>query len=179
MDLPDQDRLASPATPEPTRLALLATLGIVAVSVATFLSGPADAGRAGAYLALYTVLFSLRVAGQIAVAAAQPAWLPPMHEWNFVPYRILLPIQLALLALMSVVVVDLFGGGGVFSEQSDPAGAVVIGLSYAYWAAMAVRYARRMVRRPEERWFGGTIPIVFHCVLAAFLFVYGSYLAGS
>jgi hypothetical protein len=32
-----------------------------------------------------------------------------------------------------------------------------------------------MARRPEQRWFGGTVPIVFHCVLAAFLFVLGSY----
>jgi uncharacterized protein len=40
---------------------------------------------------------------------------------------------------------------------------------------MAVRYAVRMARRPGERWFGGAIPIVFHCVLAAWLFVFGSF----
>jgi hypothetical protein len=32
-----------------------------------------------------------------------------------------------------------------------------------------------MRRRPDQRWFGGTIPIVFHWVLAAFLLVYGVY----
>jgi len=40
---------------------------------------------------------------------------------------------------------------------------------------MASRYVVRMYRRPGERWFGGTIPIVFHFVLAAFLFTWGKY----
>lgn len=40
-------------------------------------------------------------------------------------------------------------------------------------AAMGVPYTLRMTRRPAERWLGGAIPIVFHCVLAAFLFVLG------
>jgi hypothetical protein len=31
-----------------------------------------------------------------------------------------------------------------------------------------------MARRPEQRWLGGTIPIVFHWVLAVFLFVLGA-----
>jgi hypothetical protein len=40
---------------------------------------------------------------------------------------------------------------------------------------MAVRYVVRMGRQPDQRWFGGTIPIVFHWVLASFLFVLGSF----
>jgi hypothetical protein len=44
---------------------------------------------------------------------------------------------------------------------------------------MAVRYAVRMYRRPGERWFGGAIPIVFHFVLAAFLFAWGKYNVSS
>jgi len=27
----------------------------------------------------------------------------------------------------------------------------------------------RMSLYPDQRWFGGTIPIVFHCVLATFI----------
>jgi hypothetical protein len=53
-------------------------------------------------------------------------------------------------------------------------GQALVWASYAYLAAMAARYARRMLRRPDQRWFGGAIPIVFHCVLAAFVFVLGS-----
>ena len=40
---------------------------------------------------------------------------------------------------------------------------------------MAARYVVRMARRSEQRWFGGTIPIVFHFVLAAYLTVFGAY----
>ena len=44
---------------------------------------------------------------------------------------------------------------------------------FVYWGAMAVRYTLRIATRPDERWLRGTIPIVFHCVLAAFVFVLG------
>jgi hypothetical protein len=44
---------------------------------------------------------------------------------------------------------------------------------------MLVRYVVRMRRRPEARWFGGTIPMVFHLVLATYLYALGSFHAGS
>jgi hypothetical protein len=102
-----------------------------------------------------------------------------MERWNLVPYRILLPIQVALLALMSVIALDVARGSGAFAGPDATLGAVLVPLSYAYWAAMTGRYAWRMTRRHDQRWFGGAIPIVFHCVLAAFLFVYGAYLASG
>jgi hypothetical protein len=48
-------------------------------------------------------------------------------------------------------------------------------LATIYAGAMVVRYAVRMARRPEERWFGGTIPIVFHLVLASYVLVLGRF----
>ena len=33
----------------------------------------------------------------------------------------------------------------------------------------------RMARRPDQRWLGGTIPIVFHTVVAAFQWMFGTY----
>jgi hypothetical protein len=53
---------------------------------------------------------------------------------------------------------------------------LLVAAAFAYWGAMAVRYVLRM-RRPSERWFGGAIPIFFHCVLAGFVFVLGVALA--
>ena len=44
-----------------------------------------------------------------------------------------------------------------------------------YFAAMIARYIIRMVRRPDQRWLGGTIPIVFHIVVAAFRWTFGTY----
>ena len=54
-------------------------------------------------------------------------------------------------------------------------GETLLWFSYVYASAMALRYALHMNRRPDRRWFGGTIPIVFHWVLASFLFVFGSF----
>jgi len=93
-----------------------------------------------------------------------------MREWNLVPYPVLLPIQLVFLATMTAIAATL--------EPVDPRqsfGRALIVLAVLYAAAMVVRYAVRMVRRPDARWFGGAIPIVFHLVLAAYLLTWGSY----
>ena len=167
----------------PTKLALVATLVAVTAAVGDCLrrapESLGDPRLAGAYLVLFTALFLLRVAGQLAVVSLRPAWLPPAAQWNFVPYPILLPMQIAFLAVMLAIDVDLARGTGVFARPTPTVGAVLVPLSYVYWSAMAGRYALRMTRRPDQRWFGGAIPIVFHCVLAAFLFVYGSYHASA
>ena len=148
-------------TPRPTRVALVGVLGATAVVLAYFEAAPER--HAQAVLALLTALFFVRVTGQIVARVAQPTWLPPTAEWNLVPYRVLLPAQLVILAVMARLCVD------------PHAGAVAaVPVSFVYAGAIALRYAVRMRRRPEQRWFGGTIPIVFHVVLASFLFVVGS-----
>ena len=98
-----------------------------------------------------------------------------MHEWNLVPYRLLLPIQLGFLVVMAAVVGSLVRGSGWPAGTSPGFGRLLIGLSIVYAGSMVVRYGVRMYRRPSERWFGGAIPIVFHVVLAAFLFTWGRY----
>lgn len=162
-----------------TRSVLLATLAITAVAVLDVLRrdelGPSVAA---AYLLLLTALFVLRVAGQVLVATRAPRWLPPMNEWNLMPYRLLLPIQLVFVALMTAIAVGVARGQDPFGGQHRSFGAFLIGLSAAYVGSMVVRYAVRMRRRPEQRWFGGAIPIVFHVVLAAYLFSWGSFLRG-
>lgn len=50
------------------------------------------------------------------------------------------------------------------------------GFSYVYAIAMAIRYIITMTRYPERRWLGkGTIPIIFHFVLAGYLFTWGHF----
>jgi len=131
--------------------------------------------RTGYVLATLAGLFFLRVAGQLVVRSYGPSWLPPVRDWNLMPYRFLLPIQIAFLATMGFICYDLVRRAGVFATPSPAFGQAAVWFSYAYAAAMVVRYAVRMIRRPEQRWFGGAIPIVFHLVLATFVFVYGSF----
>jgi len=152
------------SAPLPTAVSLVATLAATAAALVAFLAG---VGEPGGYLTLFTVLFAARVAGQLVVLERRPAWLPPMEQWNLLPYRILLPLQLALLLLMNALVAGTLEPGAGTAR-------VLVGAAFLYWLAMGVRYAVRMARRPRERWFGGAIPIVFHCVLAAFLFVLGA-----
>ena len=48
--------------------------------------------------------------------------------------------------------------------------------SAVYFAAMVLRYVLTMAWYPERRWLGmGTIPIVFHWVLAVYLYALGRY----
>ena len=167
------------ATPRATKVLLVAVLLITGVTVAWYaLAASSDDPRAvGAALLLLTLLFVGRVVGQVAVALAAPSWLPPMSQWNLLPYRYLLPIQAAFIAVMATVSAAFLRGtdDGLLTEPRRAVGAAVVAVSGVYAGAMAVRYAVRMKRRPGQRWFGGTIPIVFHWVLAAFLLVYGVY----
>ena len=166
-------------TPRATKVLVVAVLAVTGAAVGWYLlAAPVDDPRAaGLVLLLLTLLFLGRVAGQIAVARYAPAWLPPMSQWNLLPYRYLLPIQLVFLAVMAAVSAAFldWSRDGLLTEPRRAVGAAVVVTSGVYAGAMAVRYVVRMRRRPDQRWFGGTIPIVFHWVLAAFLLVYGVY----
>jgi hypothetical protein len=125
-----------------------------------------------------TILFLLRVLGQLVVATARPRWLPRMEQWysGLLAYRYLLPVQLLILGIMVAVACGFTAGHGVLVDPRRPVpGRWLVGYSYLYMTAMLVRYVVWMKRRPDQRWLGGTIPIVFHLVLALFLYVVGRY----
>ena len=166
-------------TSAPTKVALLATTGLTVAAVVTFVArrgpGAVDAGFAAWFLCLFSGLFLLRVAGQVLVRTSRPAWLPSTEQWNLTPYRLLLPTQLLFIALMAWIDVDFARDSGFWVDARPAFGRAVLWFAYAYASVMAVRYVVRMSRQPDQRWFGGTIPIVFHWVLASFLFVLGSF----
>jgi len=64
---------------------------------------------------------------------------------------------------------------GLFVEPRRVFGRGVLYFGYVYLAGMVLRYVIRMSLYPEERWFGGTIPIFFHWVLAAFVILFGRF----
>jgi hypothetical protein len=122
----------------------------------------------------------LRVVGQLVVVLRAPAWLPPMEHWQsgLVPYRMLVATQAIVLVLMFWISTDFARASGVWVQPLPRLGRVVLAWSYLYAGAMVVRYTVRMVRRPAERWFGGTIPIIFHTVLAFFQWTFALYHTG-
>jgi hypothetical protein len=130
------------------------------------------------YVVLLWVLFVLfvgRVVGQILVATARPRWLPPMARWysGVMPYRYLLPAQLIIIVLMSAMIMAVTNAAGPLGRPSGGIGVATVAASSVYAAGMVWRAVRRAVQPPERR--GVVIPIVFHFVLAGFLFVYGSW----
>ncbi|HET9373028.1 MAG TPA: hypothetical protein VFO19_22355 [Vicinamibacterales bacterium] len=131
----------------------------------------------GVFLWTCTVLLIARVIGQLVVAIAAPRWLPPMEAWQsgLVPYPALVAAQAMVVTLMVSISIDVSAGRGFWSEPMPRLGGVVLAWSALYFGAMIVRYARRMIRRPDQRWLGGTIPIVFHAVIAAFQFAFACY----
>jgi hypothetical protein len=129
-------------------------------------------------LGIFTLLFVLRVLGQILVGIREVGFLPPFEQWysGLLPYPLLLPAQIALAALMLKIVADLARGQGYFAALPARTGTILMVLGSIYFLSMPVRYAVTMARHPELRWFTGTIPIWFHMVLAAFVFTFGHYL---
>jgi hypothetical protein len=115
-------------------------------------------------------LFCLRVLGQALVAAFEVPFLPPMNRWysGVLPYPILLPVQILIIVLLAKVSTDFTRRRGFFVVPRRAMGRFLQWFSYLYWGGMAARYVMTMALHPERRWFGGTIPIFFHCVLATF-----------
>ena len=122
---------------------------------------------------LLPALFLCRVVGQICVGIYTPDFLPEWKEWysGLLPYPLLLPTQLIILMVMAVASTDASRCSGVLFVESPRKRSIIRWLALVYALVMVVRYIVRMVMVPEARWFGGTIPIWFHFVLAGYLVV--------
>ena len=128
-------------------------------------------------LALLAGAFLARVAGQLIVVLAAPDWLPPMDEWQsgLLPYPVLFASQLMILTLQWRISWDLWRSSGRFAVRYPRFGIGLRWFSYLYFGSMVVRYVLTVALVPDRRWFGGTIPIVFHVVLAAYLYIWSGF----
>lgn len=129
--------------------------------------------------ALWTllILFVFRVVGQLAVVFYAPSFLPPMKEWysGLMPYKYLLPSQIIIIILFTKITSDIHRGTGYWAEPKRRLGLWLRNVGVVYFVSMIVRYVLRMTWYPEERWFGGTIPIIFHWALAGYIIILGYY----
>lgn len=125
-------------------------------------------------MAVLLVLFLGRVVGQMLAATTAPRWLPPMARWysGLMPYRYLLPTQIVFLVVMTAMTIAVDRRSAPLGTLSADAGAWIVWASYVYALGMVGRSIRYALATPERR--GVLIPIVFHFVLAGFLFAYGS-----
>ena len=116
-------------------------------------------------------LFAARVIGQFEALVAAPAWLPDMDAWysGLLPYPILLPVQIALLMLMSVVAWNRRVRTGRFATARPRLARLLRGLALLYFLLMALRLGFDIRDHGAEFWRAGAIPVAFHWVLALFL----------
>ena len=138
-----------------------------------------DSRRPGYAIALWALLglFALRVAGQLLIAIGAGGFLPPWEEWfsGALPYPALLTSQLLIICLYGAMARDLTRGYGFFAVPRRRLGSALLAFGWLYFGVMVIRYVMRMTLYPAERWWGGSIPIVFHGVLASFILVFGAY----
>ena len=144
-------------------------------------------GREGvvvrAYACLLGVLsaaFAGRVFGQLLVAVVGVEFLPPMDAWysGLIPYPALLTSQLVIVALQIEISRELWVGRGAASVPRPVLGRALAWASLVYFLMMAGRYLVTRLILSEAGQFGDTIPIVFHWVLAAYLWVFSRHLRG-
>jgi hypothetical protein len=136
-----------------------------------------SARRLAPILWVLLAAFAMRVTGQVLVVLIAPPWLPPMPEWmsGLLPYRYLLPSQVVILGLLAKVCWDFSRGRGHFVTGRAWLGTPTWVLGWVYASAMVIRYALTMWLAPHMRWVGGTIPIIFHLVLATFVILVGAW----
>ena len=106
-------------------------------------------------------LFVLRVTGQALVAFLDVGFLPPMGEWysGLLPYPYLLPAQILIIVVMAKICLDFTRGTGFFFAPRRFFAVHWLYFGYLYLAVMIARFL----------WFGPSIPVFFHWVLAAFV----------
>ena len=129
-------------------------------------------------LSTLLLLFFFRVAGQIIVYYF-PAngFLPVMDEWysGLMPYYLLLPSQIIILLVFGRICYRFSPFSRSLPAPSIRWGKFLLTVGFVYIAIMITRYTIRMSLYPSERWIGGSIPILFHIVLASYLLALGAY----
>jgi hypothetical protein len=116
-------------------------------------------------------IFAARVVGQAEVLVLAPAGLPPFAAWEsgLVPYALLLPVQILLIAWMAVIATENTRGSGFFRVSSASTRRRLRTLAVAYATAMALRLAITMALPPHTLLERGLIPILAHWDLALFM----------
>ena len=135
---------------------------------------PAISGTAVA-LWILMGLFCLRVLGQFLVEFLHVGFLPPSEEWysGLIPYPPLLASQILIIALQVKVGLDFTRQSGWSFRPRPAAGIWLLRIGSIYLVVMIIRYIVRMALYPDERWTGGSIPIFFHWILAAYVLIAG------
>jgi hypothetical protein len=118
-------------------------------------------------------LFVVRVIGQFEVVLLSPAWLPPFRAWEsgLIPYGVLLPIQILLIAWMAVIAADQWRGAGHFGVTHPSTRRRLKITAGIYFMVMLLRLVITVAIPPHTLLERGLIPVMAHWDLAAFIYL--------
>jgi len=120
------------------------------------------------------LLFCFRVLAQLFQYFFNSELLPPFESFQSgtLPYGLLLIFQLIIILIYARIAFRVSKGTIIARKER---GRRLVALGSIYLGVMLTRYMLRMAMFPSERWFGGTIPIFFHIILALFIITIGIY----
>ncbi len=127
-------------------------------------------------LGLLTSIFALRIVLQFWQWHQPLDFLPPFELWHSetVPYRILLGMQLVMLAAMATTAY-----AAPFRVARPRLGRALIGLGWIYIGIMIFRLVVGASGLSQYFWFDAAVPTAFHFGLAAYVLVLGSAVRGN
>lgn len=125
--------------------------------------------------AALAVLYAAQMLGQAVLWFAHIQVFPPITAWYFglVPYRVLFPIQFAILSAMSYVTWR-FVRGHAWPPCARCAW-ILTRVAVAYTVLILLRYGTAVALHAELRTVAGAIPTIPHVVLAAFIYTLAHY----
>jgi hypothetical protein len=121
---------------------------------------------------LCLAVFVARVLGQFEVLLHAPPWLPRFEAWSsgLIPYSILLPVQVLLVAWMAVIASHHARRDGSFRVRDPRNGTLLRALAAIYAVSMLLRLLVTLAYPPHTLLDRGLIPIVAHWSLAVFMY---------
>jgi putative CocE/NonD family hydrolase len=127
-----------------------------------------------AILWILLAFFCFRVCAQLFQFFFHSDYLPDFNEFQSgtLSYSMLVFFQLVIIAIYLTTCIRVNNNTFIVNREK---GKRLLILGIIYLTVMAVRYILQMSMFPSERWFGGSIPIFFHMVLAAFIITIGLY----
>ena len=130
--------------------------------------------RFSVWLWLLLGVFSFRVLAQFLQWHYEVAFLPPFDAWHsdVVPYPVLLPVQLCIVAFFGKIAFD-FSTDRI--KASDRVAGRWLAFGIVYMSVMTVRLLLGLTLLAEHSWFTAYLPTLFHFVLAAFVIIVGFY----
>lgn len=121
-----------------------------------------------------SLLFFLRVIGQLIQQFNSVAWLPQLEAWqgSSLPYGFLLSSQLIILAVMLRVTRQ---HASACVQKNSSKGKWLLAFGVLYFAGMTGRLLIGITNLSMHPWFHKFIPAFFHLVLAIFVLLLAAY----